>query len=342
VRSVYLAAVGVAGLAGLARTQDAPENRVQLAEIALVGPLRKVEIDYADGSGATLEIEVRAGERRTLSLALPIPAGGAQLEPRIAVDGAGTARIDWHGSQQQGTEPAWARVPMSLRQRPLPPAPASGGGAGPPLAAWFLACAGFALALRWRDRGVLALLGGAAGGAAAFTVAELDSEPIRDRVVLEGVADSPIWLNVRVGAGRLDAPTDLASAWIETRPVRAPLRMRAREGPRGVEGTLESPRGAIYRLAGIELGTGLAARAGPNRLASFVRTWVRDPDGTWTRRGAWSSGESLPGADDGEGEPPSWIQPALPLGAGILIAEQAPDPALAERGAETWVRLVGF
>ncbi len=338
-----LAAAVLAALAGFARAQEVPENRVQFAQIELAGPLRKVELDYADGSGATLAIALRAGERRTLGIALPIPFGGRELEPRIAVDGSGTARIERRGPQQQGTEPAWARVPMSLRQRPLPPAPSSGEAAGPPLAAWLLACAGFALALRWRDRGVLTLLAGAAGGAAALTVAELDSEPRLDRVVLEGVADSPVWLSVRVGAGRLEAPAELASGWIETRPSRAALRLRAAEGPSGVPGTLDAPRAAIYRLDVIELGTGRVARAGPNRLASFVRTWVRDPDGTWTRRGSWSLGELLPAAAVGEGEPPSWIQPALPLGTGILIAEQAPDPSEdGDRAPQTWVRCVGF
>jgi len=339
-----LVATALIALAGFANAQDAPESRVHFAEIVLAGPLRKVEIDYADGSGATLALELRAGETRTLNLALPIPAGGVALEPRVTVEGTGTAHVEPPASPQHGTEPAWTRVPRSIRQRPLPP-PDSGeeGAGGPPLAAWLFACAGFALALRWRDRGALALLAGAAGGGAAFTVAELDAQPHRDRSVLEGVADSPVWLKVRVGAGRLVAPTELAAGWIETRPARAPLRLRASDGPRGLEGTLESPRAAIYRLDVLELGIGRASRAGPNGLATFVRTWVRDPDGSWTRRGAWRAGESLPAAVAGAGEPPSWIQPALPLGAGILIAEQDAEPARTDDPApDAWVRLVGF
>lgn len=326
-------------LAGPLGAQDVPESRVRRAEIALEGPLEQVEIAFPDGSGAVLELELGEGERRTLNVPLPMPAGSPQLAPRIDVAGSGTARV----TSDPGIDPlaseAWTRLPIGLRQRPLPPAPDSRDAASPPLAAWLLACAGFALALRARDRGVLALVAGALGGGAAFAAAWVGQGVRSELVLLEGVADSPFWLRVRTAEGKLDLPVDLGAARIETHPARAALRLRAREGPRGLATSLESAQAAIYQIEVEELGRERLTRAGSNDFASFSRVWVRDPDGSWSSRGAWDLGSGLPSAEPAAGVPPSWIQPALPLGTGILIAERVAE---GDGSLQTWVRLVGF
>jgi hypothetical protein len=337
------AAFGIAcaaALAGVASAQVAPESRVRRAEIALQGPLERVEIAFADGSGAVLELALRAGERRSMSLPLPVPAGGADLEPRVDVQGDGSAIVAPSASVEPAAIEAWSRLPIALRQRPLPPAPDSRDGASTPWAAWLLACAGFALALRARERGALALLAGALGGGAAFAAASMGDDARSELVLLEGTADSPLWVRVRAAEGRLEVPADLGAARIETRPARAALRLHVAEGPQGLRCSLESGQAAIYLVDVQEFGRGRLTRADPNDLAPLARAWARDPDGTWTFRGAWDAGALLGPPEPVAGEPPSWIQPALPLGTGILIAEQA--GAAAGGGPRTWVRLVGF
>jgi hypothetical protein len=341
-RVVVVALASTALLASSAGAQALPESRVRVSLVALEGPLRGVEMTHSDGSGARIELSLVEGESRTLRLPLPVPVGAQDVEPRIEVDGLGSARIlPSTVATGDSLMQAAARLPMSLRQRPLPPPPAARDPSSPPPAAWLLACAGFSLALRLRARGAHALLAGLAGGGAALAVSAAEQEVHNELVVLEGSADSPMWLRVRTGNGRFALPDPTEAVWIETRPPRAPLDLRVREGAHGLEVALQS-RSAIYQLEPFELGQALT-RSGPNSITPFERVWVREPDGAWSQRGPWHRGKPLPPADPGESQPPSWIQPALPLGTGILIAKEARETVgVGGMVTERWVRLVGF
>jgi len=322
-------------------------SRTHLATVELAGPLERVELDFPESSGATLELRLSKGERRTLTLPLAAPGGAPQAIPEVRAIGGGTARFaGWLQSDVARLAQEWERLPPGLRLRPRPPAPESRGAPEPPAAALLLACAGFLLALRWRSRAIRALSIGALAASAVFAAASRRA-PVRTILrLLEGDGASGSWIAVVAAREHLSVQPSPALR-VQTQPARAALRVRVSQ-PRGeLLWSLEAARTTIYQTEVLELASGALTRAGPNRLGALAAAWVREADGEWTRRGRWELGEPLPGPLPGAGDPPGWINPALPLGTGILIGELDPAPSGAEQAygeprVEAWVRVVGF
>ena len=345
--SARVALLGLLAALGAAAPALADEGtRTPLARVELEGPLEAVDLSFPDGNGTTIALPLAAGERRTLTLPLPAPAIAAQALPVVTVQGAGAARFaGWVGSDVERLSAEWGRLPLGLRRRPRPPAPERAHTSGPPLAALLVACAGFLGALRWRRRGPLALAVGALAAAAAYALALPPPATGRELRLLEGDGSSGAWLALRVARERLElAPA--AALLVETRPPLAPLRVRVEPGPQGPRWILLAPGATIDLLDLAPLEPDLLTRAGTNRLGALTQVWVREADGRWSRRGSWPAGAPLPAALAGPGEPPGWLNPALPMGTGVLLGRRASDPAEAPSGAPApdalWVRLVGF
>jgi len=320
-------------------------TRTPLGRVELVGPLQRVELGFPDGSGTTVAIPLASGEHRTLTLPLPSPSVAPDAQPRITVEGVGSARFaGWVGDDLTRLRQEWERLPPGLRLRPRPPALEDAPQRGPPLAALLVACAAFLLALRLRRRGLAALGVGLVGAAATYALGAPSQASGRELSVLEGDGTSEVWLAVHVGRERLVLePADALR--LETRPPRAVLDVLVDEGPHGLRWTLRARGATLDRLDLVSLEASVLTREGPNRLGALTQTWVRDGGGTWTRRGPWPAGATLPDALPGPGEPPGWMNPALPMGVGVLVARRSAASAEVEasgKAAERWVRVVGF
>ena len=335
----------LAGTSGGGWASQQTPTRVRSGRVALEGPLERAELRFADGSATVLELALAAGERRVLEVPLAPPQVASESEPRIEVRGAGSgAFVGWMVEEAASAEQAWGRLPPGLRQRPRPPAPAAPDAGRPPPAALLLCAAAFLLALRWRGRGGVALPIGA-GGAAALLALTAGQPPSREVLaLLEGDGASGRWVAVRVARDRLELPA--GATWrITTEPAQVPLRIAGHDLGGILRWSVESARATLHQTEILDLAPDTLTRAGSNRLGLLERTWVRDPDGRWTRRGRWALGQPLPEALDGPGEPPGWLNPALPMGTGVLIAQRpsAQDPAgPGEARVRGWVRVVGF
>jgi len=331
---LLVAAVGVSPAAA------GQQSRTRLARVELAGPLQGAELDYPDGSGASLALELVAGERRTLVVPLAAPTSAPDAAPEIVVGGEGEVRFaGWVQSDVELLESQWRRLSPALRGRPRPAALGDPGRSGPSVAALLLTCAGFTLVLRLRRQGLVALGVGALAAAVAYGAAARPASRGEVLRLLEGDGVGGGWLEVRVGRERLTVASAEA-AWVETRPARAALRARVDEAPAGLRWTFMAPRATVVHVGLPALASDTLMRAGPNRLAALDPVWVREADGAWARHGAWDLGAALPEALPGPGEPPGWLNPALPLGTGILVARDASAPQAP--GEQTWVRVVGF
>ncbi len=335
------AAVGI--VLALAPLYAQDPTRLRFARIALEGPLSEATLRLPGGSATRIEIALARGERRALEVPVAPPTSVPAFTPAVTVVGDGQAR--WEGWNTPDSE-GWDQVLMGLRMRPLPPAleGASGGPAGrPPLGALLLAAGGFVLALRWRARPVAALACGVVGATSVLLAAAPAGSEGRVLRLIEGDAESDRWISVLALRERHACVPDLGLR-LMTVPTDAALEVRVTFDP-NPRWSFEAPHATLYQL---ELIRGLREdlrREGGHLRLPLTRTWVRDPDGTWSARGPWPLGASLPPARPQGAEPPGWISPALSPGRGILIGHCAPGAELPPTSVppdETWVRVLGF
>lgn len=337
-------------LAADARATDA--SRLRIAELSATGPLASATLDFGGAGRATVRLDLAEGESRSLSVPLPTREGFESLVP--SASDPRLRFVGWRPDAER--ERAFASLPLALRTRSVPPAPARS--LAPSLAALTLAVAGALFVSRVRTNRLRALLVGALTAAAVLALELAFDAPPRPRIVLdfELGADGPVGDGVRWTSARdrldlgVEPPLSLA-----VEPTETALDVRIDARGAGPVRTTVSGRGAL-------LGRADAAREAPpdragNRWGDLAAVWTRDEAGNWTEHGPWAFGDPLPTARTGDRRPPGWINPALPQGRKLLIgrasepqpgASLSGDPAVGSTPGgsgradpEVWIRVTG-
>lgn len=320
------------------------ERHLRRARVSLTGPLDGLEVETVGAGSARLELELAAGERRELVVAcVPSPLSGEE-PPLLKTRGDGAARFEgWIEEDRASEELLASKLSLGLRSRPLPPAPDPGGG-GLPTAGLLVALAAFLFVVKLRARALPALGAGALGAGAVFALAVAPGADGASLRLIELEDRGPWALEVSVARSRLAVP----AGWhgrLATRPALAPVDVALGDGGPGAVWTLEAGAADLVTFVPLHLGPLDLDRAGSNGLAALAEVWLRSTDGEWSRRGAWPLGAGLPGPKAGAGEPPGWLNPALPQGRTVLIARLLDPQALGDGGparSATWLRWIGF
>ena len=305
------------GLFGMAASPYPAE--LQQAELAVVGPLTRVELVRPDGGRTTVLIELPSGQRRRLR----VPLGSSitlRGEIAVEVEGAGSAEL----ASVRTPERSW---PSSLSRRGRPPvsAPLSEAG-GAELA--LLAALGFFLVAVRRRAGLALGLG--AVGALGFALLQPSNATMTVQI-LEGRVDSAVWLRVERSSLH-PAGVELGPCeHIELEPDRVAVDWMVRSAGQDLAWTARGARGAVTCLAAREP---LELSVDRNGAWNLEIAWLRQPGGEWTHLGPWPAGAAVPEARPGP-DPPGWAIRALPLGQAVLIGRSA------AAGRSSWVRVVG-
>jgi hypothetical protein len=312
------------------------------AELDLAGPLRALEIATPRAT-LVVEADLDAGERRRA--VVPFLATDGAEAPALRVldpDSRGRAelvrRLDGDGAR------AWAAYPPATRARPrgLPDATGGSSNARPPLSALLLAAAWLPLALAVRRRPVALAAGALATGAAVaalVALAPIASETVR---VLEGDtrgdSSAGTWLEVLGSRGEVASDPRTLVRVDASAPVAARIGLASLDrGPLH----LGAPGSTLFAFSTFAPGA-RAIASGSNRWGDLDRVWTRTAAGEWSEHGAWALGAPMPAGRSGA-EPPGWLNPALPMGTGVLIARSVDRPPdAAGRPCETWLRVLGF
>jgi hypothetical protein len=313
----------------VAGSATAGENRLHVCEVELVGPLSHFELVLGENAKSTVQLELLAGERRTLRVpvaaVLPEALGGPAHWPLPEVRaraGTGSARpVRW--SEDPGAAD-WDRVPPVLRLRNRPLVPGAVRLASP--GALLLLAAGLALALGARRRPRMALV---AGPALAAALLWLPAGTPRAEGVVVFEADGAALVALRVEGHRdwIAVGADGDTARLEVRPEGAAIDVEL-DGLVGASGpgrwVARAPGAELFAVSVLE-GRGLAGV--PLDPRSAAARWTRSAEGAQSGGGHWS-GPAEP--------PPGWLVAGLPMGTGILLASGR-GPA-----GGTFVRLTGW
>ncbi len=314
--------------------QRAREDRLQLARVELVGPLEEARFDLGAMGVTRVLGPLAEGERRALQVPLPAWGDPRGAEPEVEVDGEGSARfVAWDDAANEGLARRWLEVPAGLRARPLPVPPALDR-RRPPETAVLLVAALFliGLALRKRPRAGYAL--GVAGAGALLLLAHPVLEPDEGVHVQEGDG-SGRWISVFIERSELGLRFDELALRVECLPPRARLRWTVGLDPDRAWSASAS-RAVLFALA--ESRPSGQLHPARNDLHDLLEVWIREAGAAeWTGHPAWPRGSGLR-ASTGPADPPGWLNPALPMGTGVLIGRA--QPLLRREG--DWIRLVGF
>ncbi len=318
--------------------------RAALAKLEIEGPCAEISLDLEGAGRAVLSLErpLASGERRTFTLAVPLPSESLPSEVWSRVVAAEIAKTEHARLIEIVAPPELGEVAADLLARPRPLLEARPARA--PWSALFVLGAAFAISLSQRRRvwavTLIALF--AAAVVLILTLTSRTTKPVALRL-LEARFDASLeepWLAVLAARGELDA-ADLSGARLEVVPGRTPLQCRTRAEPLRV--SLNSPGATLYQLRPFAAGTRRLSRE-VNAFGPFAEAWLRETDGAWSRLGPWPLGESLPRGV--AGGPPGWLVPALPMGRSIFVGRLDPlDAALAfpaEPEAPTWLRGLGL
>ncbi len=310
------------------------EERLSMARIELVGPLRALELSVGDAR-SSWRGALSPGERFELELAIAADRPWLRGAPVVTWDGSGTARVrGWDVSVIERRQRAWRELPLELRARPAALAPIERKPrlslAGVALA---LATALCVLAARARARlaTAVALVGAAAAG---WLTAGASPERAARVIEVDGASGAAVAVD-----GALD---QLSGASLDDLrwefPPRSTALIRSTRGAN--EFSLHAPGGWVRRWRAWDP-EGRSLGPDVNDWGLLAPVWRRDADGQWRELEAWPRGVVLdaeagkPGA-----QPPGWLNPALPAGAYVVVGRWADSPDGAE-GRDTWVRWVG-
>ncbi|MEO6707981.1 MAG: hypothetical protein ABIP42_00295 [Planctomycetota bacterium] len=318
--------------------------RVSLARVEIRGPCAQlaVEIQGAGSIELTFPKALEAGEKRTISLAAPLPAvamprdvwSRALREALAATDHARLIEL----------EPAapLSGVDSELLARPRPVlAPR---GARLPWSALFVLGASLAICLaRRRKLWIVTLIAALSAASILLLLHGVRPEVISAVRILEsrlGPAAGEPLLAVELRRESLEL-ADLARARIEVVPPQRPVECRSQLEPPGFR--LRSRGATFIRLASVDPGTRRLTRE-LNAFARFEATWLRESDGSWRSLGPWNLGDAMP--EGLPGEPPGWLVPALPMGTSIFLGRLAEGEFSqafeGEGGPPTWMRGLGL
>ena len=300
--------------------EASPQQRVELVEVELEGPLAELRLLLDEASTTTIALELEAGERRSLVVPfLSGEAGPAALPHLDPGSGAGTARVI-EGARSAPGE--WDSLPWGLRRRPrpvvapTPPAPGS--------ARLFWVAAALLLVVGLRRRPAASLACGAAA-AAGIWILPAPEAPESAVLVLETDRGSGRGLEVRGAIGTLPLP-EVAPGWLRCTPPTAEAAIVGIERDGELRWSFHAP-GARLHFAR-ELPSTAETRL---ETLTFSRVWVRDPGGEWRFREQWEPAAGLDLEDPPA--PPGWLVSGLPQGIAVQLGEGV------DRGGGTvWVR----
>ena len=289
--------------------------RAALAKLEIEGPCAEVSLELEGAGRAVLSLDrpLAAGERRTFTMAVPLPFENLPSAVWSRAVGVELAKSEHARLIEIVAAQELDEVAPELVARPRPPLEARAARA--PWSALFVLGAAFAISLSQRRRvwvvTLIALF--AAVAVLLLTLTSRAAKPAALRLLearFDASSEEP-WLAVLAARGELEA-ADLSSSRLELVPGRAPLQCITNTEPLRV--TLSSPGATLYQLRPFDLGTRRLSRE-VNAYAPFAEAWLREADGGWSRLGPWPLGEGLPAGV--AGDPPGWLVPALPMGSSI-------------------------
>jgi len=318
--------------------------RVSLARVEITGPCEQlaVEVQGAGSIELTFPKALEAGEKRTISLAVPLPAvamphdvwSRALREALAASDHARLVEL----------EPAaeLTGVDSELLARPKPVLASRG--ARLPWSALFVLGASLAICLAQRRKlWIVTLIAALSAASILLLLRGVRSEVISAVRILEsrlGASAGEPLLAVELRRESL-ALADLSRARIQVLPPQRQVECRSQPEPPGF--TLRSKGATFIRLSCVDPGPRRLTRE-VNAFARFEATWLRESDGSWRSLGPWNLGDPLP--EGSPGEPPGWLVPALPMGTSIFLGRLAKGEFSqafeGERGPPIWMRGLGL
>lgn len=322
-----------------ARLAQSGEEQVLFVELVAQGPLEAVLVgggetgDERESGALRVEGPLRAGERRTLLLPLPLalalPASLARETlaerlPTVRLLGAGAgaaARVVGLADPQPAQ--ALERLPPGLRGRPRPAPPDSR--AEPRWAALAAVVLALCASLAARRRPLALSLAALAGALLAFFSAGSARALPTEVRVLEADLASARCLEVRAARDEIGLGFD----GLAVEPASTRLAIRC-----DFEG-----RGSVRAPGALLVARRVVSLSGPldpahNGWEDFEALWVRDSGGRWTFHGPWSRSSALPPERAGPALP-GWLAAGVPPGVGVLVGR------LREPGVG-WVRATGF
>lgn len=325
--------------------------RAALAEIEIRGPRAGLTLELAGAGRAelTLAEPLLAGERRSTSLAVPLPPDdlpegvwAGALERALAVGDQG---------RLLHLEPSHELMDVSadLLARPRPTL----SGHAPRLSwsALFVVGAAFAIALARRRQPLVATGIALLASASVFLLTRSVSARRLSAVrILEANFDADParpWLAIETRLGGFEDAL-IASARFETEPRRASLRCRTQDLALGsaTRVSIEAPGASVVALRSFDPSPRRLTRE-VNAWGNFEQAWLREADGRWLALGRWPLGEALPTGVPSE--PPGWLVPPLPMGRTLFVGQLAQGEAIpafhpTAGGSETaiWVRGLGL
>lgn len=312
------------------------QNRAAFADVELVGPVRGVVLTPVFGGSTRIEGELAAGERRLVSVPVPVTAAALNTPPRVTFDEPlaldeipGRARfLGWRG----GLTPTETLSPgLRARARPaLAEAPLLISRAVVPL---LLIAALVTLAVR--KRAWLALLVATAASAALTPLVAPATRDIESSVTLvDGDHSVESWRRIDGALDEIAVPTDIHEFELWTEPIDAAVTWITPLDP--TRPWRARARGARLFLASVVAADQASLARSGNGYAAFDAAWLRS-EGEWSELGAWALDAPLPSAPR-PGSPPGWLASNLPQGVAILIAREQAGAARAVR----WVRVSGL
>ena len=295
--------------------------RATLARIEISGPCAglSVELEGAGSFALDLDQPLAPGERRTFSLAVPLPAVALPIKlwSRVvekALEATSHAKLI-------ELEPAleWSGLSSELLARPRPVLAASG--ARLPWSALFVLGAALAITLSHRRR-ILVVTGIALfAGASVFALARgLGAGAISAARILEARFDQApgeAFLAVEARRGKIEL-AELGRSRIEVTPPRSLVHCRTSAA--GTHFVLDAATATFVQLRAVDPGARRLSRE-VNAFGRFDEVWLREASGPWRYLGAWNLGDPLP--EGRPGEPPGWLVPALPMGSTIFLGRLA-------------------
>ncbi len=318
--------------------------RAALAKIEIEGPCAEISLELEGAGHAVLSLDrpLAAGERRTFTLAVPLPSESLPSEVWSRFVAAELAKTG-HARLVEIVAPLeLGEVAADLQARPRPQLEPRAARA--PWSALFVLGAAFlmTLSLRRRVSAVTLIALCAAAAVLVLTLTSRTPNPTVLRILEARFQASPgdPWLAVLAVRGELVA-ADLSTSRLEVLPGRALVHCRTQAEPSLI--SLSSPGSTLYQLRLFASGTRRLSRE-VNAFGLFTEAWLREADGSWSRLGPWPLGESLP--QGVAGEPPGWLVPALPMGSSIFVGQLASEVVSqafpAEPEATTWLRGLGL
>ncbi len=322
--------------------------RVTLARVEVTGPCAQFSIELEGGGNVEFGLRpLSAGERRTITVAVPLPPESLPTGVWSRVVAQALAATEHAKLIELKPAVDLAGLHPELLARPRPVLAVQG--ARLPWSALFVLGAALAITLsRRRSVWIATATALVASALVLFLVRGLGNSEIPAARLLEArfdLAPGEPFLAVEARRENLGL-TDLAQTRIEVTPQHRLIACRTEIEPPGY--ALDSRGATFVQLRAFDPGTRRLSRA-VNAFGRFDEAWLREADGEWLSLGPWNLGDPLPTGRPGE--PPGWLVPVLPMGTSIFLGRLGEGQILAFDGdgapsarqrPPTWMRGLGL